>query len=854
MGLHPKYVATRAPERGLRGSTSRSNEEPGTSKLHIQFEREELTSSPLPPSPSSPSLASLPMPLREAASQAHLRARMAGSTSRHAFPGVRAPQWTSKAFLGEFGDAFVQATDLEGGQTYQSIPEYCAVVREAMAMPGDALSLLRGSRDDSVVERVLGKLQQAADVAQGLRACRGWETAAFDAYLAERSTQVEDLAVGDFLLWCGGWSGVSGGHAIMYMVDKVSQTRCDFVTFNTGQGVGNHPDYARGYPKQKRYTQMRLRSTTAEIADPAWLWIVFKIQAGGHKDHTPEMFYNVALPALVGDSLVRACADSKSVEDPYAVPETLQRSGVCYYRCILTAARYCLRRLGFKQPQVKQLMHVTRRAFVARVKDDLLRCGQVAAGRSGSDKAGVLAGLYPSQLRLVRLSAELLGYSAIKESKAGRMSAQTLANVVEEVDEIESLASSLPVIGAGETTNAWLSPGGGSGGESKNDDTSGNKDFHEAAAASHSVSAFKNGKLDDLAGDTVGAAARVQIDFGCLPASRREINDYASLKCALTRVQGLCHVIRGDEQQRVNLRLMRVCSLLEYAFLELLPIATWDASGSGSGAVWHAPDLDEFEGMRDTLRWCANEYASASLSMPVPESTAARVLTHTAIAIATYECIRAGPLGDMRCGAGVTAKFLREMRLGLACKTQGAGEDLVEVTSRLVMDLPGLVVARASICDYITQMHEYCRNCGDRNACFSMAHKCEWKLGERSSEVQQTLELVARLREADPGFRKDQEPRRAGNCFVYDCVRGQRQTDNQLTDLQKALAWMIRQPGKYDRMRSFRCLDSWLCLRDAVTGFVFAITAVPPTVLQRGAAKVYPHRFKHASKSWASAA
>ena len=98
------------------------------------------------------------------ASQAHLRARMAGSTSRHAFPGVRAPQWTSKAFLGEFGDAFVQATDLEGGQTYQSIPEYCAVVREAMTMPGDALSLLRGSRDGRVVEQVLDKLQQAADL------------------------------------------------------------------------------------------------------------------------------------------------------------------------------------------------------------------------------------------------------------------------------------------------------------------------------------------------------------------------------------------------------------------------------------------------------------------------------------------------------------------------------------------------------------------------------------------------------------------------------------------------------------------------------------------------------------------
>ena len=89
-------------------------------------------------------------------------------------------------------------------------------------------------------------------------------------------------------------------------------------------------------------------------------------------------------------------------------------------------------------------MHVTRRAFVERVKDDLVECGKAVAGQSSSDKAGVLAGLYPSQLRLVRLAAELLGYSAVKESEAGRMSAQTLQDVVEEVECVRSLADAPP--------------------------------------------------------------------------------------------------------------------------------------------------------------------------------------------------------------------------------------------------------------------------------------------------------------------------------------------------------------------------------------------------------------------------
>ena len=130
------------------------------------------------------------------------------------------------------------------------------------------------------------------------------------------------------------------------------------------------------------------------------------------------------------------------------------------------------------------------------------------------------------------------------------------------------------MIGAGENTNDWLPKAG----ESKNDgsdDIANTKDFGEVSAASHSVSAYTDGSLDKLAGSKVAAAARVQVDFGCLPASRNEIDDFVSLKSALTRVQGLCQIIRDDAQQRTNLRLMRICSLLEYVFLELLPIPTW---------------------------------------------------------------------------------------------------------------------------------------------------------------------------------------------------------------------------------------------------------------------------------------
>ena len=50
--------------------------------------------------------------------------------------------------------------------------------------------------------------------------------------------QVKALSVEDFCIWCGGWSGTSGGHAIMYIVERTSDTEVSFIVCNTGEGVG----------------------------------------------------------------------------------------------------------------------------------------------------------------------------------------------------------------------------------------------------------------------------------------------------------------------------------------------------------------------------------------------------------------------------------------------------------------------------------------------------------------------------------------------------------------------------------------------------------------------------------------
>ena len=68
--------------------------------------------------------------------QAHEKAQriiMVTTASAEEADGDRNPMWCSKAFFGTFGDNFVMSTDLEGGQTEQSIPEMIEVAEEIIS-------------------------------------------------------------------------------------------------------------------------------------------------------------------------------------------------------------------------------------------------------------------------------------------------------------------------------------------------------------------------------------------------------------------------------------------------------------------------------------------------------------------------------------------------------------------------------------------------------------------------------------------------------------------------------------------------------------------------------------------------
>ena len=163
------------------------------------------------------------------------RLLMVTTASAEEADGGRNPMWCSKAFFGTFGDNFVMSTDLEGGHTEQSIPEMIEVAEEViMKLHGSGALSLFSEDDISTFRLVLSKLSQSPKTS-----FHGDHTSpAFSSYLEDRSKQVKALSVEDFCIWCGGWSGTSGGHAIMYIVERTSDTEVSFIVCNTGEGVG----------------------------------------------------------------------------------------------------------------------------------------------------------------------------------------------------------------------------------------------------------------------------------------------------------------------------------------------------------------------------------------------------------------------------------------------------------------------------------------------------------------------------------------------------------------------------------------------------------------------------------------
>ncbi len=120
--------------------------------------------------------------------------------------------WRNGAFAGEFGDAFIQDTELEGGHTAPAIRTLSAIVNRVLTARRADLTLLSDA-DISIAKRCIGDLDAAADLDADKDTVS--DGPGFVAFLGRFMTKLKALKVGERMAYGGGWMKKSGGHGMI---------------------------------------------------------------------------------------------------------------------------------------------------------------------------------------------------------------------------------------------------------------------------------------------------------------------------------------------------------------------------------------------------------------------------------------------------------------------------------------------------------------------------------------------------------------------------------------------------------------------------------------------------------------
>jgi hypothetical protein len=215
------------------------------------------------------------------------------------------PVWRWDAFAGEFCDAFIKSTGLEGAAgSAASIDELVRVTRDVIASKtGDAPALLT-QEDVATVEAICADLSRAAKIDRRRMEVR--DASSMQQFLVFFIGELSALAPGERLAWGGGWCDKGGGHALMFSAERSSAAAdsndsggsFSLVVCNSGEGVNYHPSKEE-YPKTKSRTAIRIGNIPRDaFLDQAVWYTFFKITCFPEDEHGPEMMYEVILPHL----------------------------------------------------------------------------------------------------------------------------------------------------------------------------------------------------------------------------------------------------------------------------------------------------------------------------------------------------------------------------------------------------------------------------------------------------------------------------------------------------------------------------------------------------------------------------
>jgi len=368
--------------------------------------------------------------------------------------------WRTRAFAGQFCDPFLRETSLDrGGDTAEATQTMLRVINRFLAHP----HLLR--RDLSSIASDPAKLQGVREIFKMLQASneliadnrvqvstqanlnqqKNEDTSHLVPLLDSLMKKLHALPKGGRMIIHGGWSDLEGGHAVMYIVDRDAEDNWGFVVVNTGEGINYHPGTWDTYPKQKVRVAIRVAPIHAsKILDPSVWYMLCKLKFTVSEHNTMENLYEVILPHLAGTT-IRQVIEKEAKAGRCGDFETAQRSGTCYFWCVLGTIRYLgAQMVGLDKRQRKQLIYALRLAFLHEIRDemDILKeayeSDLLTNPKSGSLKFAVQSRWHETDKTMVSIACQQTCLAGIKLQKLKGLSKNGLVRLASLTETIEN--------------------------------------------------------------------------------------------------------------------------------------------------------------------------------------------------------------------------------------------------------------------------------------------------------------------------------------------------------------------------------------------------------------------------------
>jgi hypothetical protein len=635
--------------------------------------------------------------------------RLKGTTVWSRERGEVGPIWADNAFAGEFGDNFIADTSLEGGHIPEAIRRLLDTVVKYLPQFYDTMLNGLTASDKLAVKKSLQYLESAGDVGINLNQLNDFYID-FPGFAQKRINEVRDLQVGSMTVWPGGWSKPGGGHAIMYIVEKTSASTVSWVTCNTGDGIGHHPCTQQFYPKEKRKLAIRIDNIPVDrLANEAFLYILFRLQAIANKSHNEGMYYQVVLPFLIGAE--RALSTSWNHDDPFGEWETPQKAGTCFFRCVLCTLKYLLRRQSVKNGKIKLFFHAIRQAFLLQALEDL------------KDPKLMERPIHHSQAKLVKLASTQTAYSAVKECQAGRLNSVELHKVKSLCEEVDSMLEQVAVTPLSSPQPLLKSLG--------EDNGEGTAVIEFKPCFDKLVSHLKTCYVEDtdhLKGKPEPLPRVTDVNYLACP-DRANIRGMGEISRVLQFLQTAVDATLVNPKKSEGS--YEVVALFEYVFNRIMPCPTFDAADDHA---WVRGEISrsERDDLRSSLEWCSKQYSAARVVLPPNDlAEGVRIVTHAKIMLCYWALLRCRAT-DFSTEEKNLHNRLQEFRAYLP--ESNAKESFQNVTAELSFVSPHLTQSRGEVCAALENLK---RQSGSRTLLFDemIRGKCDVRPGSEMIEV-----------------------------------------------------------------------------------------------------------------------